>query len=47
MAILRELNQRGKTVVLVTHDDNIAAQASRIVRMRDGVIDSDTRRGEA
>ena len=47
MAILRELNQRGKTVVLVTHDDNVAAQASRIVRMRDGVIDSDTGSGEA
>ena len=47
MAILRELNTRGKTVVLVTHDDKVAGQAKRVVRMRDGVIDSDIRNGEA
>lgn len=41
MAILRELNTRGKTVVLVTHDIKVSAQARRIVRMRDGVIESD------
>ncbi len=41
IAILRELvDQRGQTVVLVTHDDHVADTADRIVRLRDGKIDS-------
>ncbi len=41
MALLRTLNARGMTVVLVTHEMDIAQQARRIIRMRDGRIQSD------
>lgn len=43
MAILRELNEQGITVVLVTHEEEIGRQAKRLIRMRDGVIQSDER----
>jgi len=39
--ILKKLNEEGKTVVMVTHDENIAHQAKRIVCMQDGKIVSD------
>ncbi len=39
--LITRLNEAGKTIVLVTHDDKIAARAHRIVRMKDGVIDQD------
>jgi putative ABC transport system ATP-binding protein len=43
LALLRDLNQReGVTLVIATHDESIAAQSSRIVRLRDGKIESDT-----
>ena len=38
MAILRELNEEGKTVVLITHDDKIAKTARKQVRIRDGIV---------
>ena len=38
MAILKQLNADGTTIVMVTHDEKIAAQTSRIVRMADGKI---------
>ncbi|MDQ2951285.1 MAG: ABC transporter ATP-binding protein [Chloroflexota bacterium] len=38
LALLAELHARGQTIVLVTHDEAIAAHAQRIVRMRDGKI---------
>jgi putative ABC transport system ATP-binding protein len=41
MAILQRLNRRGITVVLVTHEDDIAQYASRIVVFRDGHLRSD------
>jgi len=42
MAILRELNtQEGRTVIIVTHEPDIAAQARRVITMRDGVVTSD------
>ena len=41
MALFTELNSRGRTVVVVTHDDEVAACARRIVRMQDGRIVSD------
>jgi putative ABC transport system ATP-binding protein len=42
MAILQRLNRRGITVVLVTHEDDIARYASRVVAFRDGRLRSDT-----
>ncbi|MFM8734040.1 MAG: ABC transporter ATP-binding protein [Pirellulales bacterium] len=42
--LARLVAERGQTVVLVTHDATVAAAAGRIVRMRDGLIESDTRR---
>jgi len=44
MALLGELHAKGNTIILVTHEDDIAAHAHRVVRLRDGVIESDTRR---
>lgn len=41
MRILKELNSEGKTVILITHDVSIAAQAKRIVRIMDGSVVED------
>ena len=41
MQILRELNAEGRTVILITHDNEIAATAKRIVRIQDGRIVAD------
>ena len=43
MQMLSELNKSGKTIVMVTHENDIAAWAKRVVRLRDGVIESDVR----
>ena len=47
MKLLRELNQHGRTIVLITHEPDIAAFAQRVVRLRDGVIVSDERQAVA
>lgn len=44
--ILQELHKNGRTIVLITHDDHIAKQARRIVRIMDGKIESDSIREE-
>ncbi len=41
MALLDEIHQRGNTVILVTHEEDVAARAHRVVRLRDGLIESD------
>jgi putative ABC transport system ATP-binding protein len=41
--LLRDLNQQGRTIVLITHEADIAGFAQRVVRLRDGVIVSDER----
>ena len=41
MALLDELHAAGQTIILVTHEDYIAEHAHRIIRLRDGVIESD------
>ncbi len=43
MQLFDELNRRGNTVILVTHEDDIAAHAKRVVTLRDGKIISDRR----
>ncbi|PQA74904.1 MacB family efflux pump subunit [Brucella oryzae] len=47
LGILQELNREGRTIVIVTHDRQVAARAQRIIEIRDGEIISDTRSGEA
>jgi putative ABC transport system ATP-binding protein len=44
MKLLRELNEQGRTIVLITHEADIAAFAQRVVRLRDGIIVSDEHR---
>ncbi len=44
MSIIKDLHKQGHTIVLVTHDPNIAAQACRKIEIKDGKIVSDTRR---
>jgi len=43
MAIIKKLNEKGKTVIIVTHEPEVAQQARRIIHMRDGKIISDER----
>ena len=45
MRLLSELHNQGSTIVMVTHDDDIAAYAERIIRLRDGQIETDERNG--
>jgi putative ABC transport system ATP-binding protein len=47
MEILRRLNRQGKTVVMVTHDEDMTRYATRVVRMKDGVITGDAPGGSA
>lgn len=43
ISILKDLNKKGKTIVMVTHEKEIAQHAKRIIQMRDGEIVSDER----
>ena len=43
MKILQELNQKGNTIILVTHEKNTAEHAERIINIKDGLILSDTK----
>ncbi len=38
MALLKELNENGQTIVIITHDAHVAEQAERVVRIEDGVL---------
>lgn len=46
MEIFNKIHEGGNTVVLVTHEEDIANYARRVVRLRDGVIETDKRRSE-
>lgn len=39
--ILKQLHREGRTVILITHDNEIAAQAKRVIRIRDGKVEED------
>ncbi len=41
MALIQEINSKGKTILIVTHEEDIAQMCSRIVRLKDGVIMED------
>jgi putative ABC transport system ATP-binding protein len=47
MALFRQLNEGGRTIIMVTHDEDVASHAKRIIRVRDGRIvdDQATARG--
>jgi putative ABC transport system ATP-binding protein len=47
MDIFGSIRSGGNTVVLVTHEEDIANYAHRVIRLRDGVIESDRRRAPA
>ena len=42
MEILKGLHEEGRTVILITHDNDIAAQAKRVIKIMDGRIVSDS-----
>ena len=42
LQIMRELHSEGRTIILITHDNEIAAQADRVIKIKDGHIESDT-----
>jgi putative ABC transport system ATP-binding protein len=42
MKLFGDIHASGNTVILVTHEEEIAAYANRIIRLRDGLIESDT-----
>lgn len=43
MQLFDDIHKAGNTVILVTHEEDIAAHAQRVIRLRDGVIESDTK----
>ena len=41
MDLFQELHNRGNTIIMVTHEDDIAHYSHRIIRLRDGLVESD------
>lgn len=44
MNLFGDIHKNGNTVILVTHEEDIAAYAHRVIRLRDGIIESDTKK---
>jgi putative ABC transport system ATP-binding protein len=42
MKLFGDIHKNGNTVILVTHEEEIAAYAHRVIRLRDGMVESDT-----
>ncbi|PWT84618.1 MAG: macrolide ABC transporter ATP-binding protein [Acidobacteria bacterium] len=45
MALFEKLHDRGNTILVITHEEDVATRARRVVRLRDGFIESDNERG--
>ena len=41
MNLFKELNDQGQTIILITHEEDIASQSKRIINIKDGLIESD------
>jgi len=46
MSLFEDLHRQGNTIILVTHENDIASHAHRIVQLKDGLVESDTRSHE-
>ena len=46
LELLEQLNRDGKTIIMVTHEPEVGDRTKRIVRLRDGLIQSDLRQDE-
>jgi putative ABC transport system ATP-binding protein len=44
MILIKELNAKGNTIIMVTHEEDIAKHAHRVIKIRDGKIESDSKR---
>ena len=42
LALFQKLTDEGRTIIMVTHEDEVAAHAKRVIRLRDGLLQSDT-----
>ena len=42
MQIIKSFNEEGITIIMVTHEENVASYASRIIHVRDGIIEKET-----
>ncbi|MBX3180143.1 MAG: ABC transporter ATP-binding protein [Candidatus Hydrogenedentes bacterium] len=45
LTLFDELHQQGKTIIMVTHDDEIGNRSQRVIRLRDGLVEKDIRNG--
>ncbi|MCA9152006.1 MAG: ABC transporter ATP-binding protein [Planctomycetales bacterium] len=43
LTLFERLNNEGKTIIMITHEDDVAARTKRVLRLRDGVIETDVR----
>ena len=41
MALFKQLHENGQTIIVITHEEDIANQAERVITIRDGLIESD------
>jgi putative ABC transport system ATP-binding protein len=46
LALFDRLNNSGRTIILVTHEDEVSKRAKRVIRLKDGLLQSDTRNSE-
>ena len=42
MGLFKELNEEGQTIILITHEEDIANQSKRIINIKDGLIELDS-----